>query len=270
MMKKNLLFSIICSLILMQPLMAQEDALELEEVEEQQVEPAIPESELQEVKPSAMLSWWQSLRRPTMEDLQNARSYVNSKYRCMWYGEGCSRKERAVLGTLAAAAGVAVGTATARWGFKRRRKKRAAERAREAESAAREERKKKILDEEVEQWLDYAYEGNLAEIQRMIKEGININLRDKWGYTALMKASAMERPATVEALLEAEAKVDLQNEWGQTALIWAALLGRTATVEVLLNAGADWTIKNKQGKTAYYFAKDEEIKRLIKEKMEEG
>ena len=92
----------------MQPLMAMETAVE------KQAEPAI---EQQEAKPSAVLSWWQSLRKRTPQDWQKAKNYVQSKYRCLRYGEACSKKERAALAALAAAVGIAV--AGAAWGVKK-------------------------------------------------------------------------------------------------------------------------------------------------------
>ncbi len=152
MKKKILLFSILCSLILMQPLMAQETTLELEEIEEQEVAPIIPASELQEVKPSAMLSWWRSLLRKP-------------------------------------------------------------------------------------QWWNYAATGNVEGIQALINAGIDVNQQDKEGNTVLMGAAGYRR---------------------------------TAIVRLLLNNGADVMIKNKKEKTVYDLAKNEDIKRMIKAKMEEA
>ncbi len=269
MMKKNLLFSILCSFLLMamQPVMAQEDALELEEVEEQQVEPAIPESELQEAKPSAMLSWWRSLRKPTLQDLQNARSYVNSKYRCMWYGEGCSRKERAVLGTLAAAAGVAVGTATAVV-VKRRREKRA---EREADEQAKRERVKRAaptlqstLEEMAHQaeiayqnkrfWFDSAKKGNVKGIRKMM-ERYDVNTMDNQGWNALMTAAEKGHIEVVRELLkDREIKINQRNLKGETALMWAVIPGHTEIVKELIGAGAEVNIRNYEGKTALMYA----------------
>ncbi len=53
-------------------------------------------------QPSRWLSWFQSLRIPTKQDLLKTQAYVNSKWRCLRYGEHCSRKERALLVTLSA------------------------------------------------------------------------------------------------------------------------------------------------------------------------
>ena len=83
-MKKIISF-LLLNALLMQPIMAQEQAT--------------PSAQ---ASPSTWLSWFKSLRVPTMQDLQKARSYVNSKYRCLRHGENCTKTERAVLGTLVA------------------------------------------------------------------------------------------------------------------------------------------------------------------------
>jgi hypothetical protein len=53
--------------------------------------------------PSTMLSWFKSLRRPNRIDIQKAKTYVKSKWRCLRHGDNCSKKERVALGLLAAA-----------------------------------------------------------------------------------------------------------------------------------------------------------------------
>ncbi len=264
MMKKRLLFSMICCLFLStQPLMLQETA-----------------------KPSAVLSWWRSLRRPTRQDLQKAKEYVNSKWRCLRYGEGCSRKERAKLGALAALVGVAVG-ATA-W------------------KAKKFIEKKRILKEESLRWLFYAFDGNFENIKKLIDAGIDVNIQDNnWGDTALIRAASYGHTEIVQVLLAVpgievniqdnsgdtalmgaafgghteivrvllkapDIDVNKQNSQGDTALIIAAIWGRTDVVQLLLEAGADWTIKNKQGQTAFDSTANQEIKDMIDAKRVEG
>jgi hypothetical protein len=52
------------------------------------------------------------------------------------------------------------------------------------------------------------------------------------------------------ALIDAGVDVDLRNNDGSTALIAAALLARTEIVRALLDAGADESIRNNTGATA--------------------
>ncbi len=242
-MKKSMSFVLIsCLFISMQPLMAQEEAMAVvEEVAEpqQQIAPEEPAIEQQEVKPSAVLSWWRSLRRPTRQDWQNLKSYVNSKYRCLRYGEACSRKERAVLGALVAIVTVAAAKGTV-WGVKKVKKARAY---------------KKILDEEGQQWLTYAQDGDLEGIQRRITEGIDVNVTDFEGRTALILAALEGHTEAVGALLAvAGIDVNIQNRHGFTALMMAALEEHTEIARMLLKAGADWRIRNNRGQAALDYA----------------
>lgn len=59
--------------------------------------------------PSKWFSWFKSLRTPNRQDVRRARAYVNRKWRCLRHGENCSKKERALLGLLAAATAALVG-----------------------------------------------------------------------------------------------------------------------------------------------------------------
>ncbi len=228
-MKKSLLFSIIsCLFISMQPLMAMETAVE------KQAEPAI---EQQEAKPSAVLSWWRSLRRPTQQDRQNVKDYVNSKYRCLRYGEGCSRKERAKLVALAALVGVAVG-ATA-WKAKKFIDKKFIE-------------KKWILKEESRRWFSYAFDGNFENIKKLIDAGIDVNIQNNRGNTALMLAAHAGHVEIVRELLAAPGiEVNKQDNNGNTALMEAAYGGDAGIVQQLLKApGIDVNKQDSNGITA--------------------
>ncbi len=136
---KKIVLGILINLLaisLSQPLMAQKTAVAVvEEITElqQQIAPKEPaiaqqesvekpiEIEQEEAKPTAVLSWWRSLRQPTRQDWQNLKSYVYRKYRCLKSGKGCSRKERRILATLAAAVGIIIVGTGARLYQKKRR-----------------------------------------------------------------------------------------------------------------------------------------------------
>ena len=254
-MKKSLSFVLIsCLFISMRPLMAQEtEVVAVEEFMEpqQQIAPEEPAIELQksvkeqieieqkEAKPTAVLSWWRSLRRPTQQDWQKAKSYVNSKYRCLRYGEACSKKERAVLATLAAAVGIAV--AGVAWKVKKVREERA-----EREADERKKREIRVLEEEDSRWWDYAKAGNLVALQRLIKAGIDINIQNRSGNTALMKAAGYGRTEIVRMLLEIPGiYVNIKNDRGFNALRQAADQGHAEIVQMLLAVpGIDVNLKS--------------------------
>ena len=94
-------------------------------------------------------------------------------------------------------------------------------------------------------------DGNLEEIQRIIKNGINIRQKVK-GQTMLMVA-AKSNPSVevIEFLLNQGIEVNDVNEQGETALILAATFSQTPEIITkLLENGADKTIKDKGGRTA--------------------
>jgi ankyrin repeat protein len=151
------------------------------------------------------------------------------------------------------------------------------------------------------QFLDEVNNNNLANVELLLKAGADVNFKDAFGYTVLMKASENGYIDMVRLLLNKNANINLQNEhkYGYTALMLAAYNGHTDVVQLLLNNNADVNFKtifgytalmiasqncytdvvnellnknvdinlrNNIGKTAYDFAKTDEIKKLLKGK----
>ena len=277
-MKKSISFILICSLLLstMQPLMAQK-----EEIEEQQAEPEVSVIELQKAKPLAVLSWFRSLRKPTWQDVQKGQDYVNSKYRCLRYGEGCSKKERAVLVTLSALV-----AATAVAGVFLTAKKLRKEVKEGKWRTAVEKRDFEEIQRLIDAGIDVNKQDNGGETALMkavlmgdfdiVKElfkvpGIDVNIQDNGGQTALMKAALMGDFDIVKELLKVPGiDVNKQNDYDHTALMLAAAYGQANVVKELLKAGADWAIKNWDGKTALDVAIDNNLKDIIKVLIKAG
>lgn len=91
-------------------------------------------------------------------------------------------------------------------------------------------------------------------IQKMLKEGTNVNTQTKDRSTALMWAAKGGYLKVVQVLINAKAKVNMQNKSGNTALTYAAHGGHSKTVEALIKAGAKVNRKNKQGNSALMLA----------------
>lgn len=142
---------------------------------------------------------------------------------------------------------------------------------------------------------------NLDAIEQALKDGTNINTRDKQGYTAL--AYAAEKNDTelmgmlfeyqalpnipnkngytplnlatgwgnleaIQILISQEASVNIAANDGTTPLMQAAQYGYVAVAKTLLAAGADPNLENEAGKTALALAQDwgyKEIALAIKE-----
>jgi len=124
-----------------------------------------------------------------------------------------------------------------------------------------------------------AYAGRLDDVKQLLSEGVDINSKDKAGWTPLIAAASAGRKDVVSYLLENGADVNAQTKGGDTALImvvWDGYgerlknfleekLGRKAQQDesdtraeivcLLLEKGANKEIKNERGRTALYFAK---------------
>ena len=82
-------------------------------------------------------------------------------------------------------------------------------------------------------------EDNYSLIYRMIAHGIDANLKDHAGWTALHHAVRRGRKRVVRSLIKAGADVNIKNSEEKTPLLLAAKLAHRAVVKVLLENGAD-------------------------------
>jgi hypothetical protein len=80
---------------------------------------------------------------------------------------------------------------------------------------------------------------NIAIVQQLLTAGADVNLKDKEGRTALIRAVLNNNGPLVEKLLKAHADPDIQDNQGETALTWAKLFGHDRIVSLLLEAGAN-------------------------------
>ena len=88
----------------------------------------------------------------------------------------------------------------------------------------------------------------------MLTDGVDINVKDKNGNTALMHAASNGKSSTTKILLGAGVDVNAKNKRRNTALMLAVWYDHIDTVEVLLNAGADVSVINKRGWSALKIA----------------
>ncbi|MDD8014239.1 MAG: ankyrin repeat domain-containing protein [Acidobacteriota bacterium] len=84
-----------------------------------------------------------------------------------------------------------------------------------------------------------AWSDDSGEIQRLLKAGAEINAKDGFGFTALMRASERGNAELVKALLQAGADIKVKRENGWTALQDACSANQLEALKVLLDAGAD-------------------------------
>jgi ankyrin repeat protein len=100
-----------------------------------------------------------------------------------------------------------------------------------------------------------AERGDVQEVERLIKSGVDLNIRDNWGRTALIWASSRNNIEVVKLLIEAGAHLNIRdNDGGWTALILASLYNRIELVKLLIEAGANLNIRNNWDNTALILA----------------
>lgn len=86
-----------------------------------------------------------------------------------------------------------------------------------------------------------AYHGDLPTLRRLIDEGVDLNVWDKWGRTALSLAAGQGHFTVVELLLQRGAWVNPHEDYDtyQTPLYAAAENGHLDIVKLLLSEGAN-------------------------------
>src|SRR5215475_12368410 len=96
--------------------------------------------------------------------------------------------------------------------------------------------------------LQYAvYDGNVAEVKRLIKGGANVSLANNYGATPMGLAAEVGNTEIIKLLLEAGADADSPNPDGQTALMDVARTGNVEAAELLVKHGAKIDAKERWG-----------------------
>ncbi|MGO9122044.1 MAG: TerB N-terminal domain-containing protein [Desulfomonilaceae bacterium] len=105
------------------------------------------------------------------------------------------------------------------------------------------------------QLLVAARSGDVAAVQKALRQKADINVKGPDGWTPLMWAAVTGHVEVVRLLLDSGAEVNVAaKKSGDTALILAALKGHTEVVRLLLSKNALVELKHKAGWTALWSA----------------
>jgi ankyrin repeat protein len=116
-------------------------------------------------------------------------------------------------------------------------------------------------------WERASRAGDLATLKRMLRAGHDVNARDGYGQTALMRAAHAGHRDVVAWLIEKGADLNHTAKFHLSALMLAVIGGHPQVARLLVDAGADVTIQGTgaggfHGKTAADLADHHGNKRL--------
>jgi ankyrin repeat protein len=88
-------------------------------------------------------------------------------------------------------------------------------------------------------WQDAVTRGDAAAVRVLLRDGADVDARDRHGQTALMLAAHAGHDAVVAVLLEHGAALDVTAKFGLSALMLAIVAGHAETARRIARAGAD-------------------------------
>jgi ankyrin repeat protein len=97
---------------------------------------------------------------------------------------------------------------------------------------------------------EQSIKGDLDRIKEFLEAGVNVNVKDQNGTTALMYACIYDNPEIMKFLLENGADVNVQDPPGRTALIYASMYDCSfELVKNLVEYGANVNVKDVYGES---------------------
>jgi len=95
-----------------------------------------------------------------------------------------------------------------------------------------------------------AGKGDLAGVERLMRDGASVAARDARGRTALLAATHGNHVAVARVLIAAGADVNAKDHLEDSPFLYAGAEGRTEILKLTLAAGADLKSTNRYGGTA--------------------
>ena len=89
--------------------------------------------------------------------------------------------------------------------------------------------------------------GDTTKVKNLLKKGVNINERDRFGRTPLIYAALNGHDRVINMLLASHADIHAKDHFDQTAFIAAVNGGHVNSAEILLKNGANSSAPNGEG-----------------------
>ena len=119
------------------------------------------------------------------------------------------------------------------------------------------------------QWA--VYNGDVAEVTRLIKSGADVKLANNYGATPMSLAANTGNAEIIKLLLKAGADVESANAEGQTALMAVARTGNVDAAKALLQHGANVNARESWGQqSALMWAAAQKQPQMIKLLLQHG
>ncbi|QED50198.1 ankyrin repeat domain-containing protein [Cytobacillus dafuensis] len=124
-------------------------------------------------------------------------------------------------------------------------------------------------DDMKSQFFKAADQGNIAKVNELLEQGIDVNSRDNQGRTAVMIATYANNAEMVKALIEKGADVNIQDNMKNSPFLYAGAEGYLEILKLTVEAGADPKIVNRFGGTALIPASEHGYIEVVKVLLEQ-
>ncbi len=123
---------------------------------------------------------------------------------------------------------------------------------------------------EVDMFIQAAGKGDLPAVSSALKLGLNVNVQDAKGSTAIQKASRYNQHQTVDYLIKNGADFELTDQQGFNALLIASAFGQDDVIRILSTNKAAMNTVNRQGVFPLLLAVDGDYASTIRLLVQSG
>lgn len=92
-------------------------------------------------------------------------------------------------------------------------------------------------------WKDALERGDAGAVRELLARGADVDARDRYGQTGLMRAAHAGHREVAAALVEHGADLDVTAKYGLSALMLAVVAGHAEIARLLARAGADLSLR---------------------------